>query len=69
MPEDYGSNSAQSSPFTINYLSGQVSGEVATDTVRLAQYEISCQIFGLCGLRLFAFLKGTKGLLLSSLGR
>lgn len=37
-------------PFTINYLSGQVSGQVATDTIRLAQYEIMNQVFGLFSL-------------------
>lgn len=32
--------------FTVDYLSGEVLGQVATDTVRLAQYEISSQVFG-----------------------
>lgn len=32
--------------FTVDYLSGEVLGQVATDTVRLAQYEIASQVFG-----------------------
>ncbi|KAF8306046.1 acid protease [Clavulina sp. PMI_390] len=34
-------------PFTINYLSGKVSGLVATDTIRFAGYEILDQVFAL----------------------
>jgi hypothetical protein len=33
-------------PFNITYLSGSVSGYIASDIVRLGQYEIYSQVFG-----------------------
>lgn len=34
-------------PFSLQYLSGQVSGQIVTDTVRIAQFEIYSQTFGM----------------------